>query len=96
MVQYASTYLEPLESEYKSLFLTDFEKMTTYVPISLKRLCAKQLADIEAGKLTRQQAEQIIKRQCRYSSRTREQIIEELTTTYNKDDVDVFRYFGLI
>jgi len=70
--------------------------MTIYVPIPLKRLCTKQLADIEAGKLTRQQAEQIIKRQCRYSSRTREQIIEGLTTTYNKDDVDVFRYFGLI
>ena len=70
--------------------------MTTYVPISLKRLCAKQLADIEAGKLTRQQAEEFIKHQCRYSSRTREQIIEELTKTYNKDTVAVFRYFGLI
>ena len=89
-------FFKPLESNLESVILTEFEKMTTYVPISLKRLCAKQLADIEAGILTRQQAEQIIKHQCRYSSRTREQIIEELTTTYNKDDVEVFRYFGLI
>jgi hypothetical protein len=88
--------LRLLESNLESVILTDFKKMTTYVPISLKRICAKQLADIEAGKLTRQQAEEIIKHQCRYSSRTREQIIEELTTTYNKDDVEVFRYFGLI
>ena len=70
--------------------------MKAIIPISLKRICCENLKLVQAGKITRDQAESIIKRQSRYSSRKREQIVEGLTRQYDPECVEAFQFFRLL
>lgn len=70
--------------------------MQVYIPISLKRIAVQKLAEVETGRLTREKAEQAVRDQCSYSSRTREQIVEGLTRCYDPESVRAFELFKLI
>lgn len=70
--------------------------MQAIIPISLKRIALKQIQAVNSGIISKDQAEQLIKQQCRYSSRTREQLIEGLTREFDGEATKAFQYFRLI
>lgn len=70
--------------------------MEPYLPISLKRIAVKNMQAVTTGKLTLIEAENIVKIRSRYSSRTRELLIESLTREYDPESVKAFQFFRLI
>jgi hypothetical protein len=70
--------------------------MKAFIPISLKRIVAKHLNEVEKGSLSKEQAEMMIKRESRYSSKTRQDIIAHLTRQYDQQTVEEFQFFRLL
>lgn len=67
-----------------------------HIPISLKHLVSKQLQDVKSGRVSKEQAEKIIKRTYRYSSKTRQDIVAHLTERYDQQTAEAFQFFSLI
>jgi hypothetical protein len=70
--------------------------LETYIPISLKKLLSKHLNDVKSGKLSKSEAEAIIKQHTRYSSKTRQEIIEELSAHYDQELADTLSFFSML
>jgi hypothetical protein len=67
--------------------------MKAIIPISLKRIAIQQMQNVESGKLSRLDAEESIKRICKYS---REELTAHLTRQYDQQSAEAFHYFRLI
>jgi hypothetical protein len=70
--------------------------MDPILPKSLKKAALKYMKQVQDGVLSIDQAEQLIKRQARYSTRTREDIVASLTEKYDEESVQAFQFFRLI
>lgn len=67
--------------------------MEAIIPISLKRIAVSRMQDVESGMLTRDEAEQSIKRICKLS---REELVCNLTREFDQQTVEAFQYFRLL
>lgn len=94
--KYETKFFKDTGKFLKLLRNMHLQAMKAIIPISLKRICTKQLQAVNDGLLSRDQAENIIKRKSRYSSRTREQIVEGLTREYDPESVKAFQFFRLL
>ena len=67
--------------------------MQAVIPISLKRIAIARMQAVERGTLSRQDAEQSIKRICKLS---KSDITAHLTREYDQQTAEAFQYFRLI
>lgn len=67
--------------------------MQPVIPISLKRLAVRRLADVRSGRLSRHQAEAALRKYVRF---TREELITHLTREYNPQHVEALQFFRLL
>lgn len=67
--------------------------MEGYLPISLKKIAITRMRQVENGILSREGAEQSIKRICNLS---KEELTAHLTREYDQQTVEAFQYFKLI
>lgn len=70
--------------------------MQTVIPISLKRLIATRLTQVQNGKLSKQQAAELIKNQIGYSPILKDQLIEALTRNYEATTANNLQFFNLL
>ena len=67
-----------------------------HIPISLKRQCARALNRVENGTLSRDKAEELLKKRLDYSPMLRDDLVESLTMNYEKGTAETLRFFGMI
>lgn len=70
--------------------------MEAHLPISIKRLSARKLKEVQAGHLSRDEAEKLLKEKLRHSSKLRADLIASLTKNYDREAVKTLEYFRLI
>lgn len=68
--------------------------MKPIVPISLKRIAVRHMADVRDGRLSRSEAERILSRHTRAVSR--EELIDQLTRSYDPEHAEALRFFRLL
>jgi len=66
--------------------------MKAFIPISVKRLITKQMAEVQAGRCTIDEGIEAIHK----ARLSRNQIIEQLTREYDPETVEAFQFFRLL
>ncbi|NBC04784.1 MAG: hypothetical protein GVY20_13900 [Bacteroidetes bacterium] len=66
--------------------------MKAFIPISVKRLITKQMAEVQAGRCTLDEGIETIHK----ARLSREQIVEQLTRNYDPEAVEAFQFFRII
>jgi hypothetical protein len=64
--------------------------------ITIKRLVAAKLHQVQGNSLSQNEAEKLLKKRIRFSSKVREDLVAGLTAEYDAESAQAMRYFGLI
>jgi hypothetical protein len=64
--------------------------------ITIKRLVAAKLHQVQGNSLSQNEAEKLLKKRIRFSSKVREDLVAGLTLNYDKETAQALCFFRLI